>query len=307
MDDLQLHSGITRSVLTLTLRQGLGSRSKGEVTLKRLYRIGQFAKIASVSSRTLRYYDQIGLLSPSEYSEAGYRQYADEDLLTLQHILALKFLGFSLDEIRRCIRQGPSQLAEALAQQRAMMEERREQLTAVIRAIGETERLLKAGTCDWEAVARVIYVIRMDKKNEWVKKHFTEEQLRTMNELGAAAYSDEARRKLERRQGEWTEADQEKATADWTHVYAEARRLGEAGADPAGPEAQAVAKLKHRLLSAFTQDDPEISAGLNQFWSRYQALTAESKPFDASPFDAGEAGNALLEKACAIYAERVRG
>ncbi|MGV3723204.1 MAG: MerR family transcriptional regulator [Actinomycetota bacterium] len=289
--------------MTLTLRQGLGSGSKGEVTLKRLYRIGEFAKKASVSLRTLRYYDQIGLLSPGEHTESGYRQYADEDLLTLQHILALKFLGFSLDEIRTCIQRGPRQLAEVLAQQRAMMEEKRAQLEAVIRAIGETETLLEAGTCDWEAVARVIDVIRMEKKNEWVKKYFTDEQLQTMNELGNQAYSDEARRKLDSRQGEWTEADQERATADWTHVYAEARRLGEAGADPAGPEAQAVAKLKHSLLSAFTQGDPEISAGLNQFWASYQELPAESKPFDASPFDAGEAGNALLEKASAIYQE----
>jgi len=289
--------------LTLTLRQGLGSGAKGVITLKRLYRIGQFAKIASVSLRTLRYYDQIGLLSPGEHTDSGYRQYSDEDLLTLQHILALKFLGFSLDEIRVCIDRGPRQLAEVLAQQRAMMEEKRKQLTAVIRAIGETEALLEAGTCDWEAVARVIDVIRMEKKNEWVKKYFTDEQLRTMIDLGAAAYSDEALQKLASRQGDWTEADQEKATADWTRVFTEARRLAEAGADPADPEAQAVAALKHNLLAAFTQGDPEISTGLQQFWSGFHALPAESKPFDASPFDAGEAGNALLEKASAIYAD----
>lgn len=228
----------------------------------------------------------------------------DEDLLTLQHILALKFLGLSLEEIRVCLRRGPKQLAEALSQQRGMMQEKRTQLDAIIRAIADTEALLEAGTCDWESVARVISVIRMEKQNDWVKKYFTEEQLQTMNELAAAAYSDEAKAKLDSRSVQWTEADQEKATADWTRVFSEARRLAAAGADPGGPEGQAVAKLKNDLLSAFTQGDPEISAGLGRSWEAFRALPQEQKPFDASPFDAGEEGNRFLEQACAIYQER---
>ena len=62
----------------------------------RFYQTGQFARKASVTLRTLRYYDSVGLLSPSQVTEAGYRLYTEEDLLTLQNILALKFLGFSL-------------------------------------------------------------------------------------------------------------------------------------------------------------------------------------------------------------------
>ena len=279
---------------------------KGGITLKRRYRTGQFAALASVSVRTLRYYDQIGLLCPREHTDAGYRLYTDEDLVTLQHILALRFLGFSLDEIRVCIQRGPRQLAEVLAQQRAMMEEKRTRLEAVIRAIRQTEALLESGRCDWEAIARVIEVIRMEQKNDWVKKYFTDEQLETLKELRENAYSPEARAKLESRPGEWTEADQQRATADWTHVYSEARRLAEAGADPAGPEAKAIARLKHELLAAFTQGDPEIASGLGKFWEGYQALPDQERPFDHSPFDAGEAGNALLEQACAIYEETLR-
>lgn len=58
------------------------------------YQTGQFAKLAGVSVRTLRYYDQVGLLKPTAYSPAGHRLYTDQDLLQLQRILALKFLGF---------------------------------------------------------------------------------------------------------------------------------------------------------------------------------------------------------------------
>ena len=63
------------------------------------YKTGQFAKLANVSERTIRYYDKIGLLKPYFVMENGYRQYSDLDLLKLQKILSLKHLGFSIDEI----------------------------------------------------------------------------------------------------------------------------------------------------------------------------------------------------------------
>lgn len=63
------------------------------------YKTGQFAKLANVSERTIRYYDKIGLLKPSFVMENGYRQYSDLDLLKLQKILCLKHLGFSIEEI----------------------------------------------------------------------------------------------------------------------------------------------------------------------------------------------------------------
>lgn len=63
------------------------------------YKTGQFARLANVSERTIRYYDKIGLLKPSFVMENRYRQYSDLDLLKLQKILSLKHLGFSIEEI----------------------------------------------------------------------------------------------------------------------------------------------------------------------------------------------------------------
>lgn len=63
------------------------------------YKTGQFARLANVSERTIRYYDKIGLLKPSFVMKNGYRQYSDLDLLKLQKILSLKHLGFSIEEI----------------------------------------------------------------------------------------------------------------------------------------------------------------------------------------------------------------
>ncbi len=70
------------------------------------------------------------------------RRYTDADLLRLQQILALKFLGFSLEEIKHCLQIGPTVLQESLSLQKAMMQEKRTQLDNIIQAIEETEQLL---------------------------------------------------------------------------------------------------------------------------------------------------------------------
>ena len=268
------------------------------------YRTGEFARRASVTVRTLRYYDRVGLLRPREHTESGYRLYSDEDLIRLQQILGLKYLGFSLEEVRACLSAGPQQFVEALAQQKAMLEEKRKQLDTVLRTIEQTEQLARAGRCDWDAIAGVIRVMQMEPKNEWVKKHFTEEQLQKMEELQASSYPPEVRAKLVERSAGWTERDQQRASEQWAHVASETRRLAEAGADPGGAEFQAVAKLKMELLSAFTQNDPEVQAGLARFWEQFRALPKEEQPFDNSAYDAGEEGNRLLEEAMRIYGER---
>ncbi|QQF63183.1 MerR family transcriptional regulator [Bacillus mojavensis] len=61
--------------------------------------IGQLAKRTGVTIRTLRYYDKIGLLQPSDYNEGGHRLYSFKDLKRLQQIQSLKFIGFSLKDI----------------------------------------------------------------------------------------------------------------------------------------------------------------------------------------------------------------
>ena len=71
--------------------------------LKGYYSSGQFAKLASVSVRTIRFYDTQNILKPSMVNENGARFYTDEDLKKLQQILLLKYLGFSLEDIRQIL------------------------------------------------------------------------------------------------------------------------------------------------------------------------------------------------------------
>src|SRR5258708_30556237 len=72
-----------------------------------LWRVGELAKRTGVSVRTLHWYEEIGLLSPSQRSEAGHRLYAAEDLGRLQQIRSLRQLGFSPDEIPQGLGEPP--------------------------------------------------------------------------------------------------------------------------------------------------------------------------------------------------------
>ncbi|MCJ8012182.1 MerR family transcriptional regulator [Paenibacillus sp. KQZ6P-2] len=68
--------------------------------MQRHWKVGELAKMAGITIRTLRFYDQIGLFSPSGYSQSGYRLYTEKDISRLQQILSLKEMGLSLEQIK---------------------------------------------------------------------------------------------------------------------------------------------------------------------------------------------------------------
>ncbi|MFD0589552.1 MerR family transcriptional regulator [Paenibacillus sp. GCM10027627] len=73
-----------------------------------MYTIGQMSKKTNISIRTLRYYDERGLLKPAKISDSGYRYYSNEEVGLLRHITALKELGFTLSSIKELIASGDS-------------------------------------------------------------------------------------------------------------------------------------------------------------------------------------------------------
>lgn len=138
--------------------------------LQGYYSTGQFAKMADVSVRTIRFYDRQGVLHPSYVNENGARFYTDEDLALLQQILLLKYLGFSLEDIRAMTVQGSdsSHLISSLRMQEKLLQDQIEQLQSVLEAIHETENELQnaAGTglegMDWEKMLRLIHLTGME-------------------------------------------------------------------------------------------------------------------------------------------------
>lgn len=97
-----------------------------------LMKIHQVSKLTGVSVRTLRYYDRIGLLPPTQVTEAGYRLYDEAALYRLQVILLFRELEFPLREIGAMIDGSTSRRNEALAQQITLLEMKREHLDNLI-------------------------------------------------------------------------------------------------------------------------------------------------------------------------------
>lgn len=130
------------------------------------YTSGQFAKKANVSIRTVRYYDKQGLLKPAGMSEGGYRLYTDSDFAKLQKILSLKYLGFSLDEIRSItINDDDNDYVEAsLRLQLNLIRKRIEHLKLVEQTLTETSRLVTDNQAvDWNKILHLIHITNMEK------------------------------------------------------------------------------------------------------------------------------------------------
>lgn len=130
------------------------------------YTSGQFAKKANVTIRTIRYYDKQGLLKPAGVSEGGYRLYTDSDFAKLQKILSLKYLGFSLDEIRSITINDDDNdyVDESLRLQLNLVRKRIEHLKLVEQTLLETSRLVTDNQAvDWNKILHLIHITNMEK------------------------------------------------------------------------------------------------------------------------------------------------
>ena len=144
--------------------------------MTKYYTSGEFAEKAHVSIRTIRYYDQKNLLKPAARTKSGARRYTDQDFAKLQQILLLKYLGFSLNEIREMtIGAGDAQfLLGSLQIQKRLAEERLEEMKNVITAIDSTSQALKSNRqVDWSQMLKLIHLTAMDQSLSMQYKNAT--------------------------------------------------------------------------------------------------------------------------------------
>lgn len=144
---------------------------------------GQLSKQTGLTVRTLRYYDQIGLLKPSQYGQSSQRMYTGQDLIKLQKIQTLKYIGFTLDDIRQIVGESHIQeqdLRGSLSMQREILLQRTADLQFVLKAINEAvAKLTDAGEeeVDWLALAELIHAVHTEK--DWVEQYHTANRLQT--------------------------------------------------------------------------------------------------------------------------------
>ncbi|WP_372628939.1 MerR family transcriptional regulator [Cohnella sp.] len=145
---------------------------------KETYPIGKFAELSGIPVRTLHHYDEMGLLRPRRQA-SGHRIYGTDDLITLQKIIGLKSLGFSLERIRQFINNPKSDmsLAETLDMQKQALEAARAKLDKSLDILERMRANLQhEGELEHDMMFLLIRnMLREDKQREWVAEQLSEQ------------------------------------------------------------------------------------------------------------------------------------
>lgn len=216
--------------------------------------VNQVCRATGVSARTLHHYDSIGLLAPTEVTEAGYRLYDEAALERLGQIMLFKELGFPLGEIREILAAPGFDRDLALEQQIGLLKLQKERLEGII-SLAENIRAKGVYTMDFKAFDKEkIENYAAEAKKKWgatdAYREFSEK---------TAGYSDG---KLALLGGEMME------------LFREFGALREAAADSASPEAQAqTEKLRGFITEHYYTCTKQILAGLGQMYAAGGEMT----------------------------------
>lgn len=144
--------------------------------MEKKYSIGEFAKLTGITERTLRHYDQIGLLKPSEYTEHGHRKYNNQSIVQLQKIAVLKFLDLSLVDISEHLKQPEQDFLKTLETQANMLEEKKVQIETVLQTIDRVQRTVsESEAVDPDSLLVLIHALKNEEaRNRWTNEHTTD-------------------------------------------------------------------------------------------------------------------------------------
>ena len=248
-----------------------------EVSVVNGLTIKQVSELSGVSIRTLQYYDNIGLLTPSERTEAGYRLYGEEQLATLQEILLFRELEFPLKEIKAILGSPDHDREKALRQQVELLTLKKERLEGLIRLADELRTAQRKDTTS---------------KNSALEKNSARERRTTMDfkAFDKTRLEEYAKRAREEYSGTDAYKEYEVKSAGRTAeteavlgeglmaIFARFGKLltngtsggseGETPADPASPAAQElVRELQAFITEHFYTCTPEILAGLGKIYA----------------------------------------
>ncbi len=205
--------------------------------------------------RTLHYYDEIGLLSPSRRTRAGHRLYTAADVGRLQQIKSLQQLGFTLREIRECLDRPDFPLGRVIQLHLSQLKERIELQERLYALLERVAARLSSGEeiSSGEFVNTVMEVIEMSER---LNRYYTPEQLEY----------------LEERRREVGEERIRQVEEEWSELIDRVRAEMEAGTDPSNERVQALARRSMELVNEFTGGDPGIERSLGNMWQQEENI-----------------------------------
>ena len=161
-----------------------------------MYSTGKLSEISGVSSRTLRYYDEIGLLKPSFINESGYRYYDDNEVALLQQILFYKERGLDLQTIKEIIYRKDFDLSSALEEHLVSLEEEKKKIDSMINSVKLSIKSLKGE-----------YNMSDKEKFEVFKKNLVDENEKNYGKEIREKYGDDLINKSNRKMLNMSEED----------------------------------------------------------------------------------------------------
>lgn len=239
-----------------------------------MHTVGETARIARISVRTLHHYDEMGLLVPSHRSPAGYRLYSEDDLVRLQQILLYRDLGFTLDEIARIVADPEFDRLEALVAQRELVAQR-------IRRDESLVALLDKSILAMEGGIPMDTTEMFDVFGEFDPSAHEDEVAQRWGDTDAYAESSKRAKRYGKADWQRMKAEQDAVDARMVELYA----AGTSPSDPAAMDAAEDARLlidrwfyplsreMHLCLgdmyiadARFTQHYEKLHVGLAQWW-----------------------------------------
>ncbi|WP_394137739.1 MerR family transcriptional regulator [Cytobacillus oceanisediminis] len=248
------------------------------------YTVQKLAQLAGVSTRTLRYYDEIGILKPARTNSSGYRIYGQREVDRLQQILFYRELGVSLDQIKELISAPAFDAADALKEHREKLLEKRIQLDLLIANVEKTIASVEGRT-----------TMSDKEKFEGFKKKMIDDNEKKYGKEIREKYGDETVEKANAKVMNMTQEEHEAVTQLAEKVNSTLAEAIQSG-NPAGELAQEAADLHKQWITFYWSEySKEAHAGLAEMYvadERFKAYYDKIHP-NAAEF---------LREAILIYA-----
>lgn len=218
----------------------MNRRSAGRTTWK----VGELAREAGVSVRTLHHYEEVGVLPPPDRTAAGHRVYGVSHVERLARVRALAALGLSLAEVKDALEAAGSSPLELVERHLARAKERLQEEQSLVARLEAVRSSLKQEGTTVEQLLATVEVMTM------IEKYYSAEQLE----------------QLEDRRHELGPDGMAKAEAEWAQLFVEVKAAMDAGEDPMGTTVQRLRERWDDLVGQFTGGDPGIAASLQKMY-----------------------------------------
>ncbi|MCK0473899.1 MerR family transcriptional regulator [Halalkalibacter sp. APA_J-10(15)] len=159
-----------------------------------MYTIGKLSKNTGVTVRTLDYYDEIGLIKPSSKTEGGHRLYSEDDVMRLERVLALKYMGFSLEQIKDILENSTSTWQESIQQQLELIKREQERLQVLEQSLlGVSYSIEIEGEINWQIIFSIIQLYQQDPEDalQQYKDYLSDDEMKKIMDMNVQNMSEE--------------------------------------------------------------------------------------------------------------------